>query len=226
MKNLRSYLNESVWDIEDNVESDNKEFAIDEIKKFIKNNYYININRCEIVFDEKRNKYIVNLNGKLGTTFNNKSKQLTNGLFEWGEIEGDFICAYCKNLTTLQGAPKRIGGNFSCSGCSKLTSLEGAPEYVGGTFICEYCSEFKSLKGAPKKVGGGFSCGYCSKLESLEGAPKEVGRNFNCVGCNKLSSLKGAPKEVGEDFRCHKCPNLHSLDGIGKVKGKILSDIG
>ena len=64
MKNLRSCIkncidesvwdiNESVWDIEDNVEDGNDVFAIDEIKKFIKNNYYININRCEIAFDEK-----------------------------------------------------------------------------------------------------------------------------------------------------------------------------
>ena len=75
MKNLRSciknYLNESVWDInesvwdiEDNIEDSNDEFVIDEIKKFIEDNYYININRCEIVFDKKRNKYIVNLNNK------------------------------------------------------------------------------------------------------------------------------------------------------------------
>ena len=49
-----NYLNESVWDIEDNIEDDNKEFILQEIKKFIKDNYgRINMGRCKIIFDEK-----------------------------------------------------------------------------------------------------------------------------------------------------------------------------
>ena len=205
MKNLRSYLNESVWDIEDNVENSNDEFVIDEIKKFIEDNYYININRCEIVFDEKRNKYIVNLNDKLGVILKNKkAKQLTNELFEWGEVKGDFNCAYCPELESLKGASEKVGGAFSCGYCPKLTSLEGAPEKVGKNFICAHCKNLTSLEGAPKKVGGGF----------------------NCVGCNKLSSLKGAPKEVGGNFNCVGCSSLHSLDGIGEVKGRILNNVG
>lgn len=204
MKNLRSYLNESIWDIEDNVENDNEEFVVGEIKKFLEDNYKnINIDRCEIVFDEKRSKYIANLNGKLGAILKIKAKQLTNELFEWGVIEGDFICSDCENLTSLKGAPEKVEGWFVCSN-----------------------SPITSLKGAPKEVGGAFYCLGCEKLTSLEGAPKTVGGDFCCSKCDKLTTLKGAPKTVGEDFRCHKCPNLHSLDGIGKVKGKILSDIG
>ena len=38
MKNLKNYIknyiDESVWDIEDNIEDDNKEFILQEIKKF------------------------------------------------------------------------------------------------------------------------------------------------------------------------------------------------
>ena len=199
-----SYLNESAWDIEDNIEDDNKELVLNEVKKFIEDNYdIVDINSCEFVFDEKKGKYIVNLNGKLGVILKNKkAKQLTNELFEWGVIGGDFSCAYCPELESLKGAPEKVGGAFSCGYCSKLTSLQGAPKEVGNQFNCSKCP-ITSLQGAPKKVGGGF----------------------NCVGCNKLSSLKGAPKEVGRNFNCVGCSSLHSLDGIGKVKGRICSDI-
>ena len=188
MKSLRSYinenyLNESVWDIEDNIEDDNKELVLNEVKKFIEDNYdIVDINSCEFIFDEKKGKYIVNLNGKLGVILKNKkAKQLTNELFEWGVIGGDFSCAYCPKLTTLKGAPESVGGDFNCSACYKLTSLEGSPEYVGGTFICAYCHELESLKGAPEKVGGAFSCGYCPSLHSLDGIGKVKGRIFSDV---------------------------------------------
>ena len=77
MKNLKNYIFESIWDIEDNVESDNKESILNEIKKFIVDNYNrINITNCEFVFDKKKGKYIVNC----GQTVVLKShlKQLTN----------------------------------------------------------------------------------------------------------------------------------------------------
>jgi len=70
-----------------------------------------------------------------------------------------------------------VEGNFRCIDNS-LTSLEGAPEKVGGSFLCYYNS-LTSLKGAPEKVGGDFYCSNNS-LTSLEGAPKEVGRDFYC----------------------------------------------
>ena len=69
MKNLKdyiknyikeNYLDESVWDIEDNIEDDNKELILDSIKKFIKDNYInIKLKRCEFIFDEKKYKYII-----------------------------------------------------------------------------------------------------------------------------------------------------------------------
>ena len=58
---IKDYIAESIWDIEDNVEDDNKELMLDSVKKFIKDNYgRINIDSCEIIFDEKENKYIIN----------------------------------------------------------------------------------------------------------------------------------------------------------------------
>ena len=205
MKSLKkylneNYLNESVWDIEDNIEDDNKEFALTGIKKFIDDKYYDNISQyCEYIYDDKRGKYIVNLKGKQTVMLKEEAEQLTNGSFEWGIVSRA----------------------FNCCECPKLESLEGAPKMVKGWFDCSYCRNLKSLKGAPKKVDGYFYCKACPSLKSLKGAPEYVGGDFKCTICPELTSLEGAPKEVGGDFWCTECDNLKSLDGIGKVGGKI-----
>lgn len=71
------------------------------------------------------------------------------------EIDGDFWCQR-NNLTTLEGAPEKVGERFSCTN-NKLTSLRGVPEKVGGEFDCSY-NKLTTLKGAPKYVGGEFWC--------------------------------------------------------------------
>ena len=204
MKNLKNYIYESVWDVDNNVESDNNEFVIDKIKQFIKDNYLsVDLKRLTFVFDKEKEKYVVSYNGVVaGVKLNTDSKSLVNDLFEWGTIKGW----------------------FSCSGCDSLESLEGSPEEVGRSFDCSNCQRLETLKGAPEHVRWNFSCSGCSKLTSLEGAPKKVGGSFYCYQC-PITTLKGAPKEVGGNFHCYSCPNLHSLDGIGKVKGEIISDI-
>ena len=76
----------------------------------------------------------------------------------------------------------KVKGTFKCS-CRELTSLEGAPKEVSGGFWIHSCTNLTSLVGAPKKVGHAFECNDCLKLTSLEGAPKEVGYRFACSGC-------------------------------------------
>ena len=106
-----------------------------------------------------------------------------------------------------------VTGSFNCAG-NRLTSLEGAPEKVGGEFSCKKNS-LSSLKGGPKEVGEGYDCGN-NKLTSLEGAPREVKR-FYCDN-NKLTSLEGAPREVKFDFRCSG-NRLTSLQGAPRKVG-------
>ena len=108
------------------------------------------------------------------------------------------------NLTQIPAKFKYVGGYFSCSN-NRLTSLQGAPQKVGGYFSCGgnfYCDNNKltTLEGAPQKVGGYFSCSD-NRLTSLQGAPQEVGGYFSCSD-NRLTTLEGAPQEVGEDFYC------------------------
>ena len=116
----------------------------------------------------------------------------------FGNIGGYFDC-YNNNLTTLEGAPKKVGSDFRCSS-NNLTSLEGAPQEVGGSFYCSY-NNLTTLDGAPKKVGWFF---YCSH--------------------NNLTTLEGAPNEVGGDFKCGDNPNfVLPEDKPSWVKGKIIS---
>ena len=136
---------------------------------------------------------------------NKNLKKITDILdFSKIEVTGNFLC-YDNQLTTLEGAPRRVGMGFYCNN-NQLTSLEGAPQEIGffttnsrgGTFNCSN-NKLTSLKGAPQKVGGGFYCDN-NQLTSLTGAPREVGGHFYC-SVNQLTSLTGAPKEVGGHFK-------------------------
>ncbi len=94
----------------------------------------------------------------------------------FGVVRGDFVCDN-NQLTTLVGAPQKVGGDFSCDK-NQLTSLEGAPQKVGGHFYCSY-NQLTTLEGAPQKVGRHFVCNY-NQLATLEGAPQKVGGSFYC----------------------------------------------
>ena len=96
----------------------------------------------------------------------------------FGEVSGFFDCSR-NSLTSLDGAPQKVGGGFRCYS-NKLTSLEGAPQRVGGDFIC-HSNQLVSLKGSPQIVTGSF---YCSsnQLTSLDGAPPMVSGTFFCSG--------------------------------------------
>ena len=223
MMNLKNYIIESIFDIEDNI--DNVDESIkDQIKQFLNDNFR-NASKCKI--SEKPNK-----DGKFEVSSNENVKvkneyitSLTNGLFIWINIQGNFICSDCESLISLEGAPEKVGGIFYCNGCNSLISLKGAPKEVGGNFICSDCESLISLEGAPKKVGLDFDCFSCNSLKSLEGAPKEVGGDFSCFKCKSLISLEGAPKEVGRDFSCFKCKGKFTEEDVKKVsnvKGNII----
>ena len=138
MKNLKNYIYESVWDVDNNVESDNNEFVIDKIKQFIKDNYLsVDLKRLTFVFDKEKEKYVVSYNGVVaGVKLNTDSKSLVNDLFEWGTIKGWFSCSGCDSLESLEGSPEEVGRSFDCSNCQRLETLKGAPKNVKGNFYC------------------------------------------------------------------------------------------
>ena len=44
------------------------------------------------------------------------------------EVRGDFDCSYCDNLTSLDGAPQKVGRYFDCSDCGKQFTEEEVRE--------------------------------------------------------------------------------------------------
>ena len=78
-----------------------------------------------------------------GNVINSKSNitirdtDLINGKlpFKFGRVDKNFICMKCPSLTSLEGAPQKVGGDFDCRMCTSLTSLEGAPKKIGGKII-------------------------------------------------------------------------------------------
>ena len=124
------------------------------------------------------------VNGKINCKgdVNISSCKLTHFPIPFGVVIGAFYC-YNNQLTTLEGAPERVGGYFSCSN-NQLTTLEGAPREVDGYFNCSY-NQLTTLEGAPEKVGKDFDCSN-NQLTTLEGAPREVGGNFYCYNNPKL----------------------------------------
>ena len=122
MKNLKEYISESIFDIDDNIDNVDKSIK-DQINQFLNDNF-INASKCKI--SEKPNK-----DGKFEVSSNSdvrvKNKQitsLTNGSFIWTYIKGDFICDHCDSLKSLKGAPKEVGGDFSCYGCAGKFTVE------------------------------------------------------------------------------------------------------
>lgn len=234
MKGIKECIYESLFD-DDILDRDFVEEVA--IKKWLKENYnldpkYITINQNKITKE-----YTVDV--KESIYVNPDIKSLTNGLFKFDCISGNFICSSSK-IESLKGAPEKVSGNFYLYGCVYLESLEDAPKEVGRDFVCTKCNKLKSLKGAPEKVGGRFECYKCENLESLEGAPKKC-KEFDCSHCDKLTSLEGAPKYCNrfycdecknlitlkgapiktDTFHCSNCPKLMSLNGLPKIKQNL-----
>ena len=237
MRTLNNYIKESIgskttlkegladWDEGDFEKSIKKETSKPALKKIITDwlitNSRCNVYKNKIKFDFNTYPITVDYDGDI--QFKNHITSLTNGIFQWGRINGCFSCSYCTSLKTLEGAPKKVGRYFYCRSCDALKTLEGAPKEVGEYFVCENCKSLESLEGAPEIVDDFFSCSHCASLTSLKGAPKEVG-DFNCTNCKSLKSLKGAPEIVNGCFDCRYCGvqfTEEDVKKVSKVKEKI-----
>ena len=212
MESLYNSLKESLLGDFDDIES-----SIDprkDIEEFIKNNY---ATKGRIKISKNPNEDGMYEVSCINAVVKNQNiTSLTNNSFVWVYIRKDFKCSWCENLTSLEGAPKKVGGNFTCSYCKSLTSLKDCPSIVAGKeFFCSYCESLTSLKGAPKEFRGCFFCTHCHSLTSLEGAPKKVDK-FYCQNCDSLISLEGAPEIVNYSFNCISCHSLTSLKGAPK----------
>ena len=99
-------------------------------------------NRVKGKWSLDRKTGLVNVNGDFNSNSNReryerKWKNLQG--IRFGYVTGNFYCYY-NNLTSLEGAPTKVGGWFKCSH-NKLTSLEGMPQRVG-----EFTSDFLEIQ--------------------------------------------------------------------------------
>jgi hypothetical protein len=195
-----------------------KEAIKQEIVDWVITNSVGRIFKNRFTFDFDTTPITVNYDGNF--SLNPYTDSLTNGLFQWGEINGSFEVKYNKKITSLEGAPKKVRHDFSCRDCSSLESLEGSPQEVGRNYVCSGCTSLKSLKGCPEEIGERFHCERCTGITSLEGCPKKVGMSFRCMECTSLKTLKGAPEKIPSVFDCSHCYNLTSLKyGPKKANG-------
>ena len=112
------------------------------VKQFIKENYDYN---GEIIISDEPNKdgkYEVSLTGDVKVK-NKELTSLTNGIFQWGEVDGNFFCCDCLNLKSLEGAAENISGNYYCVNCHSL-SLDNVSEKIKEkvVFNCEECENY------------------------------------------------------------------------------------
>ena len=133
---------DDITEIYDFINSNYNEIALD---KLIISKYKIN----------GKYKYRVSTDAHVGVK-NTKITTLVNDLFVWDTVK-TFYCNNCKNLKSLEGAPKTCI-NFDCTFCDSLTNLIGAPEHVDTEFNCSYCKNLSSLEGIRWKSVHHFSC--------------------------------------------------------------------
>jgi hypothetical protein len=179
-----------------------------------------------VVGKSESGKILINCTGKI-EFINKTAKSVVNDIFEWNEVDGEFIC-FKKNIESLEGFPRKVyNENTNCCAininqCRNLKTLKGAPDIIFGDFYCIECDSLTTLEGAPENIAGNFNCRYCDSLKSLKGAPKYISGNFNCADCHNLESLEGAPKKIYGDFDCGFCKSLKSLKGLpSSIQGSL-----
>ena len=224
---IKSYINESVWDIEDNVKNDNKGLILDEIKKFMDENYTFETNPSsgsylhtedsvnavikDFKFVPKNGKYVIDVTSEIYITTNPDIESLTNEVFEWGDLSKvNFTIESSTNLKSLKGLPKSIDTlRFVDCNITSLSDLSREVKQLN-SIVINHCTKLTSLMGMPNTVTEVYLRDV-TKLADLKGISNAVNR-FECENCTKLSSLKGLPGKM-EDIYIEKCPSMTSLKG-------------
>ena len=155
MKELRTYINESIFDVDDNIDK------VDVNTKIHKTQEYLSKYYCKSKWDISKK---LNNEGKVEVSSNDNVlarhesgiRTLTNEYFVFKTIHGNFDVSECLDLETLKGAPKIIYGDFCCYDCPSLKRLDTDTIQVTGNFDISNCTELESLEGSPKEVNKYF----------------------------------------------------------------------
>lgn len=184
MKSLNIYVIEGLadWGDDDKL---NKKMSKQTTKAAIKQeiiDWVINNTRPGVVkktkskfkFDFKTDPITVDYDGNI--EFKENIDSLTNGLFQWGYINGGFNCVNCKQLKSLEGCPNEIIDGIDCDNCESLVDLKGAPNKVQDLH-CNGCKNLKSLEGLPDKLTRLY-LENCNSLKNFEALKKHKDSNL------------------------------------------------
>ena len=208
MKQLIDYINDCInesvlSDIEDTLSVSNDDLAAELITNWIKENWHVD---GELTVKFEGNTRVVDCSGNVD---NPRTGKITNGLFIWGNITGDFIYSVVETETQKKtksllelGLPRNVGGSFILANFKKVTTLEGCPLE---------CGDFR-IKGF-------------TKLTSLKGCPKIVKSHFVIAQCNALKGLDYLPEHIGKGIYINWNPNLLSIDGLSAVTNVVNGDL-
>ena len=242
MKNLIDYINESInesvlRDIEDTLSVSDDDLATELITNWINDNWHVD-GKLTIKFEGKTR--VVDCSGNISHP---KTGKITNDMFVWGNVMGDFVFNALDtdtnkvktfiglgiprhvggelnlhsftNVTNLEGLPDNVGSLF-ISGFKKLTSLKGCPTNVDNKFTITSCISLKGLDYLPKHIGGGITINHNKNLLSIDGlsaVTNAVNGNLFLNSNYNLKSLEGCPSIVDGLFTCENCKALTSLSG-------------
>lgn len=178
-----NYLNESAWDIEDNIADDNEELILDIIRKFIEKNYNGSVFRGKPTYQitKKGDKYFVDCKSSLTVQFND-FEYLTNEYFEFNSTVNLQI-NNCDNLKSLEGGPKIVKRVLEITECKTLKDLSYAPQECYCIYVGD-CDGLKSIKGIPNTKDVDIE--RCKNLEDIKDLPSNLKR----LGLSALESLK------------------------------------
>lgn len=182
---------ESIFDIDSNLDK----VDVSVVKKFLKENY------SDSAFDisDKPNK-----NGKFEVTArwavfleNTEITSLTNDMFEFTKINGNFEIKDADLLEDLSGAPKDVKGCLSIVNCKNLKSLKGISPAVGKLFI-DGCSSLKSIDYIPNEIYGNviYNSSDCSEYDDIY--------IENCELLESMPAIKKYKKRLA--LRLFDCP--------------------
>lgn len=122
---------------------------------------------------------------------------LTNDIFTWTTVAGNFFIADNPNIDTLNGCPESVGGMFKCEALPNVTSLENSPKTVG-TFTCRHMHSIKTLQFCPI-IQNEVAITYNTNLETLKGLEYESDKidGFYCTNNPKLKEIISClPKHI------------------------------
>ena len=242
MKNLIDYINETInesvlSDIENTLSVSDDDLAAELITNWINDNWRVD-GKLTIKFEG--NTRVVDCSGNVRYP---KTGKITNDMFVWGNVMGDFVFNALGTDTNKVktfiglGLPRFVGGTLNLHSFTNVTNLEGLPDNVGSLHISGF-KKLASLKGCPINVDNRFTITLCASLKGLDYLPEHIGggitinHNVNLLaidglsavtnvvngdlyinGNYKLKSLQGCPSIVDGVFSCEKCKALTSLSG-------------